>query len=396
MSPTEAAQASAQLLREFELRSALRPLHGATFDGGRLWLASGRYLLHVIPDSGRVFDDFETFPEIGGLAFDGRHVWQRSRGRLEQLDVRTGLARRQVAPGFESVVGIACIESDLLVLHASGRRLARIGVRQHAFGDEAVVLGESEPFTSQAWGLAWAGGDLWSATAGALVRIDPLSARVLERLALPDGVRVLDLTADDEGRLWCVDGETRTVRVFALPLRAPGARAAPRPRSSRVVDVTTAPPPPEGFETASPGDVVGRTFERILVPLDFSATSRRSLAIALLLQQHMGSEVHLFHLAEQSANAEFLAGAGALVSLGDLAEDARARLLRFVENVFPGCSGKVVAHAAVGSDLVRNIEASAAEIGATLVLLSGSAHHHVMRSRVERTARALNCAVMQL
>jgi len=40
---------AARLVREYELAHVPSALHGVTFGDGRLWLASGRYLLHVGP-----------------------------------------------------------------------------------------------------------------------------------------------------------------------------------------------------------------------------------------------------------------------------------------------------------------------------------------------------------
>src|SRR5580698_7509072 len=89
--------------------------------------------------------------------------------------------------------------------------------------------------------------------------------------------------------------------------------------------------------TDSPVSAAASTFTRILVPIDFSPASKRALATALLLGRGMGSEVHLFHLAEQGENDQFLAGIGGdPVAPTDLIEDAKGRLYRFVENLFPG------------------------------------------------------------
>jgi nucleotide-binding universal stress UspA family protein len=138
-------------------------------------------------------------------------------------------------------------------------------------------------------------------------------------------------------------------------------------------------------------------FARILVPVDFSEGSRRALATALELRKRFGSEVHLFRLTESSPNDQFLAGTGASsIAPAELVEDAKARLLRFVENVLPGQSGEVIVHAQVGADVVHGIARSAKHTGTTLVLLAEEPKETMFRSQVEKLVQALDSAVMLL
>ncbi len=384
----------ARLLLEYEAMGSAEVLHSATFRDGRLVVAGGRYLVYVVPGTGRLVDDFETFPTAAGLSYDGRNVWQYGGDALQQLDARTGLVVRSVKPNLEGVTGLECLEGDHLILHASGRLLSRIHLKEHAMSNEAVVIAEAVT-TAPLRGLTWVGGELWSSTSGALVRIDPATACVLRRLALPAGIHVSDLAADSEGRIFCVDGFDRKVRAFAWPGWAEGERPPQAPRSSRLVDVATR-ERPELPKPRAPASVAGAMFDRILVPIDFSAASRRALAAALLMQDRLGSQVDLFHLAEQGANAAFLAGSGAHVTVSDVADDARGRLARFVDNVFPGRAAGVRIHVEVGADLVGAVERAVREAGATLVLLATGSRHTLLRNRVEKVVRKLDAAVMLL
>ncbi len=395
---------AARLLCAYEAAGPGGAIHGAAFEAGRLVLAWDAYLLRITPDSGRVVDRLETFPAPGGLAYDGSALWQRSQGPeglLQQLDPRTGFVVQSVALQLEGITGLACLESDLLVLHAGGRRLTRLHVKPWGLEREAVVVSAVDvPIALR--GLAWAGGELWGATEGALVRIDPLTGSVLEQLALPADVAICDVAADVHGRFWCVDGRSCTLRVFARP-RATEADGSFRPHvqappSSRVMEPTGGPPGAaadavEAAEERSRAKARG-SFERILVPVDFSAASRQALATALLLQDRLGSEVHLFHLTEQGPNAEFLAEAGARVSYVGLTGEARADLERMVDNVFPGRANAVVYHSHVGHDLVSGVRDVARAIDATLVLLAGRPHRTLFRTRIERITRALEGNVM--
>lgn len=210
---------AAQLVREYEVAFHQGPLRGATFEGKRLILAGDAYLLRVAPESGRVVDRFETFPAPGGLAFDGRALWQRSEGSLQQLDARTGIVVQSVHPELEDVTGLECLEGDLLVLHRAGHRLTRMRLEEHLGPEdelfkEAVVVREADTVLPLR-GLAWAGQELWSSTRDSLVRIDPATAEVEERQLLPVETDVCDLAADVHRRFWCVDGASDKVRVFS-------------------------------------------------------------------------------------------------------------------------------------------------------------------------------------
>jgi nucleotide-binding universal stress UspA family protein len=389
----------ATLIRDYEIGGA-ESVHGITFAASRLVVASGAYLMRLVPDAGRVVDRLETFPTPGGLAYDGRYLWQHSEGRFQQLEPRTGYQIRAVAPGLGGITGLACLERELLILHALGRSLARVQVVDHALSVEAIVVEQAETDVPLR-GLTWLGGELWSATAGALVRIDPTTGRVLDRVPLPAGTTVCDLAADLAGHLWCVDGASRTLRMFASPERRDEPASLPPVRgatSGRVTDVTAAPAAGPVAVPQSPTAAAGGTFARVLVPIDFSDDSKRALATALVLQDSLGAEVHLFHFAEQGANDEFLAGVGAGdVAPQRLADDARERIRIFVDDLFPGRAASVKVHAHAGADVVQAIEHAAEEVDATLVLLPGKPRgRSLLRTHIEKIARDLSGAVMVL
>jgi hypothetical protein len=379
--PQLQAGESAELVGEVDLRALAEPLTGGAFAHGHLVVASGSYLLRVAPRSGRVVDRLETFPHSGGLAFDGRYLWQPSDGSLQQIDWRTGFVREPVRLELEEIAGLECIDRDLLVLHDAGRRLARVRVhdetnpRMHDVSPptnaRAVVLDDVETGAALR-GLTWAERSLWSSTGAALVRVDPFTGRLSARVALPAGLAMIDVAAEGENLVWCVDGISPRARAFARRGADSGWGSSPR---DVVPSVATPPPQPAAAtEPASPAlvEAAMATFARVLVPVDFTAGSRRALAEALWLKDHLNSEVHLLHLGTLGSNAEFLAGTGADILYGDIQEDAKAEAIRFVENVFPGRSSEVVVHAAVGEDLPRAIEAIETQVRPTLVILAGA------------------------
>jgi streptogramin lyase len=211
MNSTEGIREVVHLVREEVVEEVDDVIHGATFDERRrLVLAAGARLVRRVPDSGRVVDQLETFPDRGGLAYAERCLWQHSEGHLQQLDQRTGFVLRSISPRLRETTGLECIGDDLLVLHAAGRALARVETL------DAVSVADVE-LSEPLQGLAWIARELWSSTADELCRIDPASGRMIARFALPAGVEVCDLAGDAQGRVWCVDGRSRVLRAFAKP-----------------------------------------------------------------------------------------------------------------------------------------------------------------------------------
>ncbi len=211
MNSTEAIRGEvADLVREHIVREVDDVVHGAAFDGRRLVLAAGNRLVRILPDSGRVVDQLETSPDRGGLAYDGRHLWQHSEGHVQELDPRTGFVLQSISPQLGEIAGLECVGDDLLVLHAAGRALTTVETL-----DASPIAGVE--VNAPLRGLAWVARELWSSTAGELCRIDLASGRVVGQFALPAGSEVCDLAGDANGRVWCVDGCSRVVRAFAKP-----------------------------------------------------------------------------------------------------------------------------------------------------------------------------------
>jgi hypothetical protein len=218
MNSTEAIrEESAHLEREYVVEGLSGDIHGAAFSGRLLRLAAGDWLVRFAPETGRLVDRFQTFPDPGGLADDGRFLWQHSEGELQQIDPRTGFVLRSIAPQLSDIAGLECIGDDLLVLHAGGRALARVETRDLKMLGVATV--SNVELSAPMRGLTWVGRGLWSSTAsstsGALCRIDPASGRISARLALPAGVEICDLAGDAQGHLWGVDGRSRVARAFS-------------------------------------------------------------------------------------------------------------------------------------------------------------------------------------
>jgi streptogramin lyase len=110
-------------------------------------------------------------------------------------------------PDFTGVEGVAL--DDHAVWLAGGKRLIRVDA-----DSGNVVRSVSVP--DQVDGLATAGGDVWavSSTASAVLRIDPLTAVIRDRIPmagdLGSGPQTLSISADTDF-IWVLNGDTATV-----------------------------------------------------------------------------------------------------------------------------------------------------------------------------------------
>jgi DNA-binding SARP family transcriptional activator len=110
-------------------------------------------------------------------------------------------------PDFTGVEGVAL--DDHAVWLAGGKRLIRVDA-----DSGNVVRSVSVP--DQVDGLATAGGDVWavSSTASAVLRIDPLTAVIRDRIPmagdLGPGPQTLSISADTDF-IWVLNGDTATV-----------------------------------------------------------------------------------------------------------------------------------------------------------------------------------------
>jgi streptogramin lyase len=199
-----------RVVRELGPFPGIDQVHGVTFDGARLWIASGDRLNAVDPESGRLERSF-ALPAHAGTAFDGRFLYQIAEAAIQKIDPQTGAVLGTIpAPGGGGDSGLAWAEGSLWVGHYRERKIHQI---DPATGKILRTL-ESNRFVT---GVTWLGGELWHATwegdESELRRIDPHSGEVQERIELPPGVNVSGLESDGLDRFFCGGGKTGVVRV---------------------------------------------------------------------------------------------------------------------------------------------------------------------------------------
>ena len=88
---------SADIIREYGPFS--EAVHGVTFDGQRVWFASGDRLNAFDPSSGKVLRSVDVAAHAG-TAFDGQYLFQLAEDRIQKIDPDTGRVLATIpAPG---------------------------------------------------------------------------------------------------------------------------------------------------------------------------------------------------------------------------------------------------------------------------------------------------------
>ncbi len=99
---------------------------GVTFDGRHVWLAGGDKLLSVDPDSGKTGRSIDVAAHAG-TAFDGKHLYQIAENRIQKIDPQTGKVLATIpAPGNGGDSGLAWAEGALWVGQYRERKIHQV------------------------------------------------------------------------------------------------------------------------------------------------------------------------------------------------------------------------------------------------------------------------------
>ena len=111
----QAATQPAEIVREFGPFAGATKVNGVSYDGARLWAATGAQLLAIDPRSGEVTRTLERACDAG-TAFDGKHLYQIAESRIDKIDPATGAVLASIpAPGGGGDSGLAWAEGCLWV-----------------------------------------------------------------------------------------------------------------------------------------------------------------------------------------------------------------------------------------------------------------------------------------
>ncbi|MEJ6782735.1 Vgb family protein [Aminobacter sp. Piv2-1] len=206
--------ANAEILQEYGPFPGVNHVGGVTFDGRHVWFASGNRLNALDPASGTIVRTIDVAAHAG-TAFDGRYLFQIAEDRIHKIDPETGNVLSSIpAPGGGGDSGLAWAEGTLWVGQHRGRKIHQVDP------DTGIVLRtiESNRFVT---GVSWVDGELWHATwdgdGSDVRRIDPDTGRVLEMLDMPPDVGVSGLESDGGEQFFCGGGNSGRVRAIRRP-----------------------------------------------------------------------------------------------------------------------------------------------------------------------------------
>ena len=207
-------KSTAEIIREYGPFPGLHQVHGVTFDGEHVWIATGEALNAIDPGSGERLRSIDVAARAG-TAFDGRHLFQIAADRIQKIDPASGEVLATIpAPGGGGDTGLAWAEGTLWVGQYKDRKIHQIDP------DTGKILRtiESNRFVT---GVTWVDGELWHGTweddESDLRRVDPGTGEVLERVEMPEGVGVSGLESDGGDRFYCGGGKSGKLRAVRRP-----------------------------------------------------------------------------------------------------------------------------------------------------------------------------------
>jgi glutamine cyclotransferase len=203
-------RSAAEIVREYGPFPNVKQVGGVTFDGRHVWFASGDKLNAFDPASGKTVRAIEMVAHAG-TAFDGQHLFQLAEDRIQKVDPKSGRVLATIpSPGAGGDSGLAWAEGSLWVGQYRDRKI-------HQIDPETGAILRTIACSRFVTGVTWVDGELWHGTwendESDLRRIDPRTGEVLERLELPQGVSVSGLESDGRDQFFCGGGTSGKVRA---------------------------------------------------------------------------------------------------------------------------------------------------------------------------------------
>jgi hypothetical protein len=120
------SKSTATIVREYGPFPGVDNVGGVTFDGRRVWFASGDKLNALDPASGNVERSLDVLAHAG-TAFDGRYLFQLAEDRIQKIDPSTGQVLATIpSPGGGGDSGLTWAEGTLWVGHYRDRKIHQI------------------------------------------------------------------------------------------------------------------------------------------------------------------------------------------------------------------------------------------------------------------------------
>ena len=207
----------AEIVCEYGPFSEVPNVGGVTFDGSHVWFAAGRNLRAFDPENGREVRTIDVVSDAG-TAYDGHYLYQIANACIQKIDPETGGVVATIpSPGKGCDSGLTWAEGSLWVGQYRDRKIHQIDP------DTGAILRtiESDRFVT---GVTWVGDELWHGTwegeQSDIRHIDAETGRVLARLTMPEGVGVSGLEFDGGDLFYAGGGPSGKVRAVRRPKRA--------------------------------------------------------------------------------------------------------------------------------------------------------------------------------
>ena len=208
-------KSAAEIVREYGPFPGIDHIHGVTYDGERVWFASGEKLNALDPASGQTQQTLDV-AAYAGTAFDGEHLFQIAENRIQKVDPKTGRVLGSIPAPGGSNSGLAWAEGSLWVGQYRDRKIIQIDPQTGAI----LRTIESNRFVT---GVTWVDGELWHGTwegeQSELRRVDPHTGKVLESVEMPAGVGVSGLESNGRDQFFCGGGKSGKLRAVRRPGR---------------------------------------------------------------------------------------------------------------------------------------------------------------------------------
>jgi glutamine cyclotransferase len=210
-------RSAAKIVREFGPFPDVTSVGGVTYDGQHVWIAAGKTLQALDPANGAVLRSLDVAAQAG-TAFDGQYLFQIADDRIQKIDPETGqvLATIPAPGGGGRDSGLAWSEGTLWVGQFRERKI-------HQVDPETGTILRTIKSNRFVTGVTWVEGELWHATwendESELRRVDPGTGEALERLEMPPGVGISGLESDGRDEFFCGGGNSGKLRVVRRPSR---------------------------------------------------------------------------------------------------------------------------------------------------------------------------------
>jgi len=204
---------TATIVREYGPFPGVDRVGGVSYDGARVWIATGDALAAFDPENGKLVRKLDVAAHAG-TAFDGQRLYQIAGDKIQTVDPETGRVIATIPTPDGGASGMAWADGTLWVGQHRARKIHQVDPETGAI----LRTLESNRFVT---GVTWVDGELWHATwegdDSDIRRIDPDSGEVLAQLDMPPGVGVSGLESDGGDTFFCGGGGTGKVRAVKKP-----------------------------------------------------------------------------------------------------------------------------------------------------------------------------------